>query len=66
MNYPDKASTSELTPELTPNPTELNTLKLTNVHIKKSNHKISPLKLCENFVNKIVKKEKKNKWRNTY
>ena len=51
MNYPDKASTSELTPELTPNPTELNTLKLTNVHIKKSNHKISPLKLCENFVN---------------
>lgn len=61
MNYPDKVSTSEPTPELTPNPTELDTPKPKKVHIKKSNHKISPLKLRENFVNKIVNNEKINK-----
>ena len=49
----------EPAPEETPDPAVFDTPKTTKAKTKKSKHKISPLKLRDDFVNKIVN-DKKN------
>ena len=57
----DKILTSEPTPDPTPNPSVFDAAKPTKAQAKKSKkkHKISPLNLCENFMNEI-ENDKKN------
>ena len=54
MNYLDKIPTAGPTPELTLDSTVLDIPKPTRAHNKMSKHRISPFKLSENIVNKIV------------